>query len=82
MLALGTMVSEKYEVDESYWHIDGNKKLNEEQKRQEIEKLDLKGRQLDYKTYALIFVSLTTLITATGLIIKQKKILTKQKSSN
>lgn len=80
MFALGTMVCKKYEVDESYWHIDGNEKLNEQQKRQEVEKLDLKGRQLDYKTYALIFVSLTTFITATGLIIKRKKIIIKQKS--
>lgn len=82
MFALGTMVSKKYEVDESYWHIDGNKKLSEEQKRQEVENLDEKGKQLDYKTYALTFLALTTFITATGLIIKRKKILTKQKSSS
>lgn len=77
MFALGTMVSKKYKVDEKYWHIDRNKTLTEKQKKQEFEKLDLKGRQLDYKNYALIFVSFTTFIIATGLIIKRKKIIIK-----
>ena len=62
MGTLGTMVSKKFEVDESYWHIDGDKELSAEQKQKEIEKLDNKGRQLDLRTYALGLGALTTFL--------------------
>lgn len=79
MGTLGTMVSKKFEVDESYWHIDGDKELSAEQK--EIEKLDNKGRRLDLISYAFGFGALTTFAIATGLIIKRKKILPKKSYS-
>ena len=81
MGTLGTMVSLKYEVDESYWSIDGNDNLTADQKKEAINKLDNKGRQLKIQGYAFAFFAFATFVTATGLIIKRKKILGGQKSS-
>jgi len=80
--ALGAMVSKKYEVDQSYWQIDGNEKLSYTEKRKQIEELDNRGTLLDYQTYAFTFVALTTFIVATGLIIKRNKILIDKKSNS
>ena len=81
MATLGTMVSLKYEVDESYWLIDGNDKLTADQKQEAINKLDNKGRQLKTQAYTFAFFAFATFVAGTGLIIKRKKILGGQKSS-
>ncbi len=81
MGTLGTMVSSKYEVDESYWLIDGNDNLTADQKQKKIKELDNKGRQLKIQAYTFAFFAFVTFVTATGLIIKRKKILGGQKSS-
>lgn len=81
MGALGTMVSSKYEVDESYWLIDGNENLTADEKQKKINELDNKGRQFKIQTYAFAFFTFATFVSATGLIIKRKKILGGQKSS-
>ena len=80
MATLGTMVSLKYEVDESYWTVEGNNNLTVEQKQNEITELDNKGRQLKIRAYTFAFFAFATFVTATGLIIKRKKILDKEKS--
>lgn len=72
---LGTMVSSKYEVDESYWLIDSNDNLTLDQKQKKIKELDNKGRQLKIQAYTFAFFAFVTFGTATGLIIKRKKIL-------
>lgn len=72
--ALGTMVSKKYEVDESYWRIDGNNNLTAEQKVEQVNSLDRKGKLLEYKAYAFAFFSFIAFISATGLLIKKNKI--------
>jgi len=74
MNALGTMVSKKYEIDESYWRIDGNSRLTAEQKAEKISSLDRKGRLIEYKAYTFAFFSFVTFVTATGLLIKRNKI--------
>jgi hypothetical protein len=81
MGTLGTMVSSKYEVDESYWLIDGNDNLTADQKQKKINELDNKGRQLKIQAYTFAFFAFATFVTATGLIIKRKHILGGQKSS-
>jgi hypothetical protein len=81
MGALGTMVSLKYEVDESYWLIDGKDNLTADQKQKKINELDNKGRRLQIQSYTFAFFAFATFATATGLIIKRKKILGGQKSS-
>jgi hypothetical protein len=77
MNALGTMVSKKYEVDESYWKIDGSNNLTSKQKAEQINSLDRKGRQLEYKAYAFAFFSFITFVSATGLLIKRNRIVPK-----
>ena len=62
MGTLGTMVSLKYEVDESYWSIDGNDNLTADQKQNEINKLDNKGRLLKIQGYAFAFLLLLHLL--------------------
>lgn len=79
--ALGTMVSLKYEVDHGYFAVETNKKLTDEQKIIEFDNLDQKGRDLKTQYYILVAGSILTFATATGLIIKRKKILGEQKSS-
>jgi len=69
------MVSLKYEVDESYWRIDGNDNLTADQKQEELNKLDNKGRQLKIQAYTFVFFAFATFVSATGLILKRKKIL-------
>lgn len=81
MGTLGTMVSSKYEVDENYWLIDGNDNLTADQKQKKIKELDNKGKQLKIQTYTFAFFAFVTFVTASGLIIKRKKILSGQKSS-
>lgn len=78
---LGTMVSLKYEVDHGYFAVETNKKLTDEQKIIEFDNLDQKGRDLKTQYYILVAGSILTFATATGLIIKRKKILGEQKSS-
>ena len=73
--ALGTMVSKKFEVDESYWRIDGNNRLSAREKEEKINSLDRKGRQMEYKAYILAFLAFVTFVTATGLLIKRNKLL-------
>lgn len=73
------MVSLKYEVDESYWLIEGNDKLTADQKQRKINELDNKGRQLKIQAYTFAFFAFITIVTATGLIIKRKEILGGQK---
>lgn len=79
--ALGTMVRLKYEVDHGYFAVETNKKLTDEQKIIEFDNLDQKGRDLKTQYYILGAGSILTFATATGLIIKRKKILGEQKSS-
>lgn len=79
--ALGTMVSLKYEVDHGYFAVETNKKLTDEQKIIEFDNLDQKGRDLKTQYCILVAGSILTFATATGLIIKRKKILGEQKSS-
>ena len=74
MSALGTMVSKKYEVDESYWIIDGNKNLTEEQKVEKVNSLDKKGLQMEYKAYTFAFFSFIAFASATGLLVKRNTI--------
>ena len=81
MGTLGTMVSLKYEVDESYWLIDGNDNLTADQKQKKINELDNKGRQLKIQAYTFVFFAFASFVTATGLIIYRKHILGGQKSS-
>lgn len=81
MWTLGTLVSLKYEVDESYWLIDRNDTLTAEQKQEATNRLDKKGKQLNIQAYALEIFAFATFVTATGLIIKRYKILGVQKSS-
>ena len=78
MNALGTMVSKKYEVDESYWRINGSNNLTSEQKEDQVSNLDRKGRQLEYKAYTFAFFSFIAFVSATGLLIKRNKIVLKQ----
>lgn len=75
------MVSLKYEVDHGYFAVETNKKLTDEQKIIEFDNLDQKGRDLKTQYYILVAGSILTFATATGLIIKRKKILGEQKSS-
>ena len=81
MGVLGTMVSSKYEVDESYWRLDGNNNLSTEQKQKKINELDNKGRQLKIQSYIFASIAFVTFVIASGLIIKRKKILGGYKSS-
>jgi hypothetical protein len=81
LASLGTMVSKKYEVDESYWTIDGNSNLTTEQKKVHSDALDRKGKQMEQKAAAFIFGAFATSITATTLLIKRRKIISGQKSS-
>ncbi len=74
---LGAMVSSKFEVDENYWRIDGNEKLTANQKKEEIDKLDRKGRHLQIQACSFAVLAVVSFITATGLLIKRKKILAK-----
>ncbi len=74
-MTLGTMVSSKYEVDEGYWLIDGNNNLSADQKQEKINELDQKGRRLKIQAYTYAFFAFATFASATGLIIKRKKIL-------
>lgn len=75
------MVSLKYEVDHGYFAVETNKKLTDEQKIIEFDNLDQKGRDLKTQYCILVAGSILTFATATGLIIKRKKILGEQKSS-
>jgi hypothetical protein len=72
--ALGTMVSKKYEVDESYWKINSNNLLSAEQKAEQVKRLDRKGREMQFKAWALGFLAFVTFVTATGLLIKRNRI--------
>lgn len=73
MSALGTMVSKKYEVDETYWEIEANKKLTAVQKTEQINILNRKGKRLEYNASAFAFFSFLTFVTATGLLIYRTK---------
>ena len=78
MGSLGTMTSLKYEVDESYWLIDGNAKLTPQQKEKMIRELDKKRRQLRFQANALVVCAVVTFLMATGLIIYRRKIIDKK----
>lgn len=75
------MVSKKYEVDESYWKIDGNSNLTTEQKKAYSDALDRQGKEMDKKAAAFIFGAFATSIAATTLLIKRHKIIGGQKCS-
>ena len=77
--ALDTMVSLKYEVDDSYWSIDGNENLTADQKQKQVNELDNKGRQLKIQGYSLELFAFATFVVATGLMIKRKKYLVDRK---
>ena len=81
MAALATMVSKKYEVDESYWRVVANDSLTSEQIRQQIDTLDQEGKRMEYNAYAFTFISLATSLTATGLVVKRRRFIHRQKSS-
>lgn len=81
MATLGTMVSKKYEIDDSYWRVDANRNLTSEQRRQKTGKLDKEGKQMEYKAYAFAFIALMTTIKETGMLVQRCKILERQKSS-
>ena len=78
---MGTMVTLKYEVDESYWLINYNDNLTTDQKQNKINELDKKGRQLKMEAYTIAFFAFATFVTSTWLFIKRKKILDGQKGS-
>jgi hypothetical protein len=81
MAALGTMVSKKYEIDESYWRVEANPHLTSEQRRQQTNTLYKEGKRMEYKAYAFAFIAFATFVTATGLLIKRHKLIDRQKSS-
>ena len=81
MAALGTMVSLKYEVDHGYFVVETNKKLTDKQKQIEFTELEKKGKELQTQYYFLIASGILTFVTASGLIIKRNKILTKKSYS-
>jgi hypothetical protein len=72
IVAAGTMVSKKYEIDESYWKIDANRNLTSEQRRKLTDNLDIQGRQMEYKAYAFAFIALATSITATAMLVRRR----------
>lgn len=76
------MLSSKYEVDESYWLIDGNDDLTADQKIKQINELDKKGKQLKIQANVFAFFALATFIAATGLIIMRKRILVGHKGAH
>jgi hypothetical protein len=75
MAAFGSMVSKKYEVDESYWIVGTNSNLSAEQKSHRTAKLDKEGKRLENKAFAFALFALVTFVTATGLLIKRHKII-------
>ena len=77
---LGTAVSKKYEVDETYWHIDGDKKLTDQQKTIKTEQLDKEGNKLDNRMMLFIIGGLTSFVAATALLVKRKTLITVKKS--
>jgi beta-lactamase regulating signal transducer with metallopeptidase domain len=80
LASLGTMVSKKYEVDESYWAIDGNSKLTTQQKKVQSDTLGNQGKQMEQKAAVLMIGALATSIGATTLIIKRRTIIRGHKS--
>ena len=75
--ALGCMLNSKFEVDERYYLIDGNTKINLAQKQFEIQKLDEKGHRLEAQTYLLAFLAFTSFTTASVLTLKRRYIIKK-----
>lgn len=78
MAALDKMVSLKYEVDHGYFMVDANTELTDEQKKIEFNELDQRGNSLMTQYYIFMVCSILAFITATGLIIKRKRIFGEQ----
>lgn len=77
---LGTAVSKKYEVDERYWLIDGDKKLTDQQKKIKTEQLDKEANKLENRTTLFIIGGLASFVAATLLLVKRKTLMIEKKS--
>jgi len=72
---LGSFVSLKYEVDFGRFAVETSDILTEVQKDKSLKELDEYEMKLYVQAYALIFLAIVFLVSATGLLIKRKKFL-------
>lgn len=68
LMALGAMLSKKYEVDQQYWKAKDEK---------EIATLDAKGRNIDTKMYTYGLTACVCFVTASLLVVKRNRVIRK-----
>ena len=74
MNVLGTMLDMKYKNEPRYFQVDSIENLNEEQKRNEIKRIDEEELRLNNKAILLTILAISSFVIATTLLIKRKKI--------
>ncbi len=79
---LGTAVSKKYEVDESYWRIDADSKLTSEQRKVKTKQLDNEGKRLDNRITFFAIAGLTSFIIATKILVKWRTLTMTKKAAH
>ena len=79
MSAVGTAVSLKYEVEESYFLLDSNAQLTQDQKAAEYKRLEVKKRLLRFSGFSFSIGALLTFSVATGLSLKSRSLILEEK---
>lgn len=71
---LGTMVTDKYQIEHARIFVDINvAKMTEEERAEELKNIDQQERKLRLTQYTLIGLAAISFLMATGLLINRKK---------
>lgn len=82
LAAIGTSLIIKYDVEPRYLTIEGDLNLTDSQKRMEYIELEQRENKLNKEYYLLLSGGFILFVTATGLIVKRKTIISGQKATN
>lgn len=73
---LGTLVTNKYQIDHARVLVDiDTDKMTDEKRMEELKKIDQKERELRRTQYSLIGLAVLSFFTATGLLVNRNKIM-------
>ena len=73
---LGTMVTDKYQIEHARIFVDiDSDKMTDEERTEELKRIDEQEKELRLTQYTLIGLAAISFLTATGLLINRNKII-------